>query len=146
MRGGIAIEGHGYGAIQFGVGEGADSGGGRGTVGGEQGEGCFLGDALIFLGVAVVHSVDRIPRYRREGSTGGEFLGEMDFNGIYAGDVMYDDADLAAILGSRGLPLRVGEGGGEGGCTGFQAGGEGSGSLQVNVATLLLLGSLVSSC
>ena len=99
------------------------------TLGGEQGEGCFLCDALIFLGVAVVHSVDRIPRYRRDGSTGGKFLGEMDFDGIYAGDVMYDDADLAAILGSRGLPLRVGEGGGEGGCTGFQAGGEGFGSI-----------------
>lgn len=64
------------------------------------------------------------------GAAGGKFLGEMDFDGIYADDVVDADADLAAILGSRGLPLRVGEGGGEGGCNGFQAGGEGFGSLQ----------------
>ena len=62
-----------------------------------------------------IQLVDRIPGHARYRLAAGQRLGQLNLQRVHAGNVMDDDTDLAAVLGNTGLPLGVGEGGGQGG-------------------------------
>ena len=57
--------------------------------------------ASFSLACRGIHLVDVIPRHARHRLAGGKRLRQLDLHRIHAGDVMHDDADLAAVLGER---------------------------------------------
>ena len=57
--------------------------------------------------------MDVIHRHAGDRLAAGERLRQLDLERVDARDVMYDDADLAAIPENASVPLRVGEGIGE---------------------------------
>jgi len=78
--------------------------------------------------VTGVHGVHVVPGDAGDRLALGQRLGQLDLDRVDAGDVVDDHADLAAVVGHRSGPLRVGEGGRVGEerrGAGFQAFGEG---------------------
>src|SRR5438270_10932323 len=92
----IAIERHGGCAIQFVIGKGAYGSGRSGTVLCQQRESSALCNALIPFGVVAIHCVNGIPRQASNRLARGKQPGQVNLDGIYAGDMMHYYPNLSS--------------------------------------------------
>ena len=98
------------GPIELLVAERPNRGRGRRAVLPEQIQGCLFRHRDRGPWRARHSSLDVVHRHARDRLATGQCLCQLNLDRVDARDVMHDDADLTAVLGNAGLPLRVGEG------------------------------------
>ena len=128
----VGVERHGSRLRELGVSERPDRGRGRQSVLLQQFNGGFSGDPGVLRRVMRVHLVDVGHRHARHRISIGDSQRELNLERVHAGDMMYDDADGAAVVWNASLPLRIGERGregSEGSNSVFEAVGQSSGAL-----------------
>ena len=84
----------------------ADRGRCRGAVAAKQFERSLFPDGRVLLCMPGIHGVDVIASYALDRFAGRDRLCQLDLDRIDRGDVVNDDADLAAIVRDWRLPLR----------------------------------------
>ncbi len=67
------------------------------------------GDRRMLLRMPRVDVGHHVPRHALDRLPGGEQLGELDLDWIHGADVMHYDANRAAVVRDRRVPLLVGE-------------------------------------
>jgi hypothetical protein len=100
----------------------------RGTVGCQQGERGFLGDAVVLRGVVAVHLVDCVPSDTGNRLAPSEQIRERDLKRVHGGNVMHHHAKLSSVFGKARLPFRLGKCGckrRQCGCAGLETDGKG---------------------
>ena len=111
----VAVERDRRGAIELLVAQRADRGRGRRAVLPQQIDALRVLRRRIVLGrVGGVHRVHVVHVTPAPACRATTICASVNLERVHAGDVVHDDADLAAVMGDARLPLRVGEAGREG--------------------------------
>ena len=111
----VGIERGRSGQCQLLVAQRADRGGCGGAVGAQRFDRGLFRDRGVIDRVFGVQCMDVVHRQTGERLAAGDRLRDVDLDRVDEGDVMDDDAHRAPVGHAAGFPLRVGQGGGEGG-------------------------------